>query len=145
MMSLYETARKRRLRLLFVCFANACRSQMAEAFANAYAANLLDAESAGHAPAKRVSRKAAAVMAEKGLHIADQTPRSLRDLDTGSFDLIVNLSGRALPDPGGRVLAVPVPDPSAGDLELHREVRDSIERLVRILVIKLQSARAFAS
>jgi protein-tyrosine-phosphatase len=144
-MSLFETTRRRRVRVLFVCYANACRSRMAEAFANAYAPNLVEAASAGLAPAEHVSRRTVAVMAEKNIYLDERAPRPLADLDLDSFDLIVNLSGRSLPPTATRVLPVPLPDPARGDVNLHRQVRDSVERVVRTLLVKLHSAREMAA
>jgi len=144
-MSLFEATRRRRLRVLFVCFANACRSRMAEGFANEYAPNLLEASSAGLQPASRVSRRTMEVMAEKGIALDAHEPRPLDDFDLDSFDLIVNMSGRALPACHARVLPVPLPDPGRGDLNLHRQVRDSVDRAVRTLVVKLQTAREMAA
>jgi arsenate reductase (thioredoxin) len=144
-MSLFEATRRRRVRILFVCFANACRSRMAEAFANAYAPNLVEAASAGLQPAGHVSRRTVAVMEEKNIAVDGHAPRPLADYDLDSFDLIVNLSGRSLPPSTARVLPVPLPDPARGDLNVHRQVRDSVERVVRTLVIKLQSAREIAA
>jgi len=144
-MSLFDTMRQRRLRVLFVCYANACRSRMAEAFANAYAPNLVEAESAGLTPARHVSQRTLAVMREKNVAVDEHPPRALSGLNLDSFDLIVNLSGRALPRTSARILAVPVPDPARGDVNLHRQVRDSVERVVRTLLVKLQSARDAAA
>jgi len=144
-MSLFEATRRRRLRVLFVCFANACRSRMAEGFASEYAPNLLDAESAGLQPAGRVSRRTMTVMAEKGILLDPREPRPLEEVDLDSFDLIVNMSGRALPACRARVLPMPLPDPGRGDLTLHRQVRDSVDRAVRTLVIKLRTAREIAA
>jgi protein-tyrosine-phosphatase len=144
-MSLFETMRQRRLRVLFVCYANACRSRMAEAFANAYAPNLVDAASAGLNPAKHVSRRTVEAMREKNVAVDEQPPRALNGLDLDSFDLIVNLSGRALPRTSARILAVPLPDPAQGDMNLHRQVRDAVEQVVRTLLVKLQSARETAA
>ncbi|MGA2186125.1 MAG: hypothetical protein ABSH47_24175 [Bryobacteraceae bacterium] len=144
-MSLFETTRRRRVRVLFVCYANACRSRMAEGFANAYAPNLVEAASAGLEPAKHISRRTVAVMEEKNIHLDGHAPRPLTDFDLDSFDLIVNLSGRSLPSTGARVLPVPLPDPARGDMNLHRQVRDSVERVVRTLLVKLNSAREMAA
>jgi arsenate reductase len=144
-MSLFEAMRQRRLRVLFVCYANACRSRMAEAFANAYAPDLVEAASAGLNPAKHVSRRTVAVMREKNVVVDEHPPRALSDLNLDSFDLIVNLSGRALPRTSTRVIAVPLPDPARGDVNLHRQVRDAVERLVRALLVKLLSARDAAA
>ena len=40
--------------MLFVCIGNACRSQMAEGFARSYGADVMEAHSAGLAPAVSV-------------------------------------------------------------------------------------------
>ena len=144
-MSLWETAQRRRIRVLFVCYANACRSRMAEAFANAYAPNLVEAESAGLHPAARVSRRTVAVMEEKQIVVDAHAPQGLDAVDLDSYDLIVNMSGRALPPSGARVLPAPLPDPGRGDIGVHRQVRDAVERVVRTLVIKLNVAREMAA
>ena len=44
-----------RVRVLFVCLDNSCRSRMAEVFANHYGSDVLRAESAGIRPAPYVS------------------------------------------------------------------------------------------
>jgi arsenate reductase len=44
----------KRQRVLFVCVGNACRSQMAEAFARAYGSDVLVPASAGFIPAAKV-------------------------------------------------------------------------------------------
>jgi protein-tyrosine-phosphatase len=144
-MSLFEATRRRRVRVLFVCYANACRSRMAECFANAYAPNLVEASSAGLAPASRVSRRTVAVMEEKDIAVDSRAPRALADVDLDSYDLIVNMSGRSLPSSAARVLSAPLPDPARGDLNLQRQVRDSVERVVRTLLIKLSVAREIAT
>ncbi len=144
-MSLFETTRRRRIRVLFVCYANACRSRMAEGFANAYAPNLVEASSAGLSPAGRVSRRTVAVMGEKNITVDGHAPRAVTDVDLDSFDLIVNLSGRSLPPSSARVLPVPLPDPARGDLNLQRQVRDAVERVVRTLLMKLSVAREMAA
>ena len=118
---------------------------MAEGFANAYAPNLVEAASAGLEPAKRISRRMVAVMEERNIRVDGHAPRPLTDFDLDSFDLIVNLSGRSLPPSTARVLPVPLPDPAHGDMDLHRQVRGSVERVVRTLLAKLHSAREIAA
>jgi len=118
---------------------------MAEGFANAYAPNLVEAASAGLKPAKQISRRTLAVMREKNVAVDERPPRALGGLNLDSFDLIVNLSGRAVPQTSARVVAVPLPDPARGDMNLHRQVRDAVERVVRTLLVKLQSARDAAA
>ena len=63
-MSLFEAMQHRRGRVLFVSRTNACRGQMAEAFARAVGDNVMLAFSAGVWPEEAVSDAARVVMAE---------------------------------------------------------------------------------
>ena len=53
--------------VVFVCVGNACRSPMAEGFARALGAEVMEAVSAGIAPAGFVSEQAIEAMREKGI------------------------------------------------------------------------------
>ena len=126
-------------RVLFVCVGNACRSQMAEAFARAYGQDALVAASAGLTPAVAVMPDTVRAMAEKEIDLRDQFPKSINLLRRSQFDLVVNMTGFPLPDD----IVAPieewsVPDPVLMDYEKHCEVRDQIERLVMNLILKLR-------
>jgi arsenate reductase len=126
-------------RVLFVCVGNACRSQMAEAFARAYGGDVLIAASAGLTPAMAVARDTIRAMAEKRIDLRDHFPKSIRHLGRAQFDLVVNLTSLALPDGiGAPVEEWSVPDPVLMKYEEHCEVRDTIERLVMNLILKLR-------
>ena len=130
-----------RVRVLFVCLDNSCRSRMAEVFANHYGSDVLRAESAGIRPVAHVSAPACEVMREKGLEIANQAPKGFDRFRLEHFDLIVNLSGHALPPTGpAPVLPLSVPDPFGRDEEFLRQVRDRIDDQVMHLVRGLRSA-----
>ncbi|MGA3020180.1 MAG: hypothetical protein ABSF62_23925, partial [Bryobacteraceae bacterium] len=88
----------KRKRVLFLCIGNACRSQMAEAFARTYGADILIAASAGLAPAMKIATDTLKAMAEKNIDLRDQFPKSLRHLGRAEFDLVVNLSGSSVPE-----------------------------------------------
>lgn len=62
--------------VLFLCTGNSCRSQMAEAFLQHLAGDRFDVVSAGTEPAGQVHPLAVEVMAEKGIDISDQRPKS---------------------------------------------------------------------
>jgi protein-tyrosine-phosphatase len=150
-MSLFQTIQHRRGRVLFVTQANACRGQMAEAFARALGDDVIVAFSAGIWPADSVSEAARVVMAEKAAPIfADQTPKRLADFDLSGFDVIVNLSGcrlaaHANTPPAAFVLEPFVPTPPANDLDSHREVRNRMEVFVRFLVEHFRRAREWSA
>ncbi|MGA2271454.1 MAG: arsenate reductase ArsC [Bryobacteraceae bacterium] len=126
-------------RVLFVCLGNACRSQMAEAFARVYGADALVAASAGITPAMAIPPDTVRAMAEKQIDLRGQFPKSIRHLGRSQFDLVVNMTGFALPDGiGAPVEEWIVPDPVAMKYEEHCTVRDEIERLVMDLILKLR-------
>lgn len=145
--------RNRRLRVLFVCVGNVSRSQMAEAFASAYGPDVIDAKSAGLLPARGVSSLTRLVMEEKGISLRDAQCKGLSHFDLARIDVIVNMSGHALPSFQTPVLRVPVRDPNGKDESVHRHVRDRVESYVIEMVtglrdIRLQSyagARAMAA
>jgi protein-tyrosine-phosphatase len=130
----------RRARILFVCFANSCRSQMAEAFARAYGKDVVSACSAGLQPAARVSRATRKVMMEKQIDLLGQAPKRLSELNLDQFDLIVNLSDHPLPRTGTPMLNLPLPDPVGKDDVAHRGTRDHIEWVVMNLISNFRKA-----
>lgn len=126
-------------RILFVCIGNACRSQMAEAFARAYGSDVLVASSAGLFPAKAVPPDTLRAMKEKSLDLSSQVPKSVVDLDGAKFDFILNMSGFPLPSLEGAVVREwEVPDPIVMDYKGHCAVRNRIEKLVRDLILELR-------
>jgi arsenate reductase len=126
-------------RVLFVCVGNACRSQMAEAFARTYGQDALVAASAGLTPAMAVASDTVRAMAEKEIDVRDQFPKSIYHMRRSKFDLVVNMTGLALPDGiGAAVEEWGVPDPVSMKYEDHCKVRDEIEQLVMNLILKLR-------
>jgi arsenate reductase len=131
-------------RVLFVCVGNACRSQMAEAFARAYGQDVLIAASAGLHPATRLAPHTILAMKEKNLDLRDHFPKTIRQLGRRTqFELVVNMSGFPLPDPiEAPVHLWDVPDPVSLSYEDHCAVRDRIESMVVQLVLELRREQA---
>jgi arsenate reductase len=126
-------------KVLFVCIGNACRSQMAEAFAKTYGSDVMVAASVGVAPAWNVAQATIRAMAEKNIDIREQFPKALRNLGKAEFDLVVNMSGGYLPPEfGTRIVDWEVPDPIMLSYKEHCEVRDQIERQVMQLILQLR-------
>jgi arsenate reductase len=140
--SLFHHLQSRRARVLFVCLGNACRSQMAEAFARAHGDDVLEPVSAGIRPASRISRRTCVVMEEKGISLASGfSPKNISSLDLNQFDVIVNLSEYSLPDTSTMVLKRTLRDPMEGDEDAFRDVREDVEHLVRFLIEHFRLAR----
>lgn len=83
------------MKVLFLCTGNCCRSQMAEGWAKALLAGKVEAYSAGTRPGREVEPRAVKVMAEAGVDISGQKPKSLEVFKDGEFDLVVTLCDNA--------------------------------------------------
>ncbi|MCZ2153563.1 MAG: low molecular weight phosphatase family protein [Bryobacterales bacterium] len=131
-----RTSYANRARVLFVCYGNACRSQMAEGFARAYHADIMEAESAGVSPLGFVPDETAASMLERDVSLKNHRSKGLDAFDLRSFDLIVNMSGFPFPSALSKVVKIEdwdVEDPYLGNERRYRKVRDEIEkRLIRL-------------
>ncbi|MFN8938186.1 MAG: low molecular weight phosphatase family protein [Acidobacteriota bacterium] len=133
-----------RQRVLFVCIGNACRSQMAEAFARSYGHDVIEACSAGLSPAMIVDRNTKAVMRERALSLEDHFPKTVEEALHQPPTLIVNMSGVVLPPSlaGLPAEAWPVRDPVGEPISVHRAVRDQIEGLVMNLILRLRQRKS---
>ena len=124
--------------VLFACSRNAARSPMAAAILKQLAGKRVYVDSAG-VRAGEPDPFAEAVMAEIGIDLSGQVPKSLGELTDLSFDLIVTLSPeahrRALDLAAGHAIEVdywPTPNPSLAEgsreqmLEAYRTLRDDL-------------------
>jgi len=84
----------RRLKVLFLCTGNSCRSQMAEGWARTLRGDALEAWSAGTAP-HGLDPRAVTVMAEVGIDISHQHSKHVDEVMNVPFDYVVTLCGDA--------------------------------------------------
>jgi arsenate reductase len=135
-----SAAKGRRIKVLFLCTGNACRSQMAEGFARALKSEHIEAFSAGVAPCF-VHPLAVRVMQEAGVDIGAQYSKHVEDLDGIAFDYIVTLcdyaDSRCPVRPGqGKRVHRPFEDPihargtEAEVLAKFRSVRNRIRAFI---------------
>ncbi len=85
---------KAKLKILFLCTGNSCRSQMAEGWAKYLKAKELDAYSAGVAP-QGMNPLAVKVMAEAGVDITKQYSKHIDELNGVAFDYILAVCDKA--------------------------------------------------
>ena len=137
---------QRKLKLLFLCTGNSCRSQMAEGWARQLKFDVIEPYSAG-IEKHGLNPHAVAVMADQGVDISNHHSKTLDDLVGVEFDVVVTVCGHAHETcpafPGhAKVVHIGFDDPpklAAGltdpeeILEPYRRVRDEIRAFVETL------------
>jgi arsenate reductase (thioredoxin) len=143
-----------KLKILFLCTGNSCRSQMAEGWARHLKGDRIEPFSAG-IEQHGLNPNAVAVMAEAGVDISEHFSKTLDDLDGVDFDVVVTVCGHAhetCPVIPGKACIVHVgfddppklargetdPDKALGH---YRRIRDEIRDFVDTLPGSLEASR----
>lgn len=135
-----------KIKILFLCTGNSCRSQMAEGWARALKSATIAAYSAG-IEAHGLNPYAIKVMGEAGVDISGQRSKLVAELGDIVFDVVVTVCGHANEQcpwfPGKtKVVHVGFEDPPAlarecrteeEKLAVYRRVRDEIRAFVESL------------
>jgi protein-tyrosine-phosphatase len=125
--------------VLFVCVHNAGRSQMAAGLLNKLAEGRVHVRTAGSDPAEAINPAAVEAMAEIGVDLSQEFPKPLTDEFVRAADAVITMGcGDACPIyPGKRYEDWELEDPAGEALETVREIRDEIEKRVRVLLGEL--------
>jgi multimeric flavodoxin WrbA/protein-tyrosine-phosphatase len=141
-----------RKKILFACKENACRSQMAAAFAHYYAGDIIEATCGGTQPIESVHPQMIQVMMEKGIDMGFVTPQTIeKAVEYVQPDIVVTMGCNendiekaveyVQPDivvtmgcnendcafvPDARRIDWNIDDPSDKPIEVMRAVRDEI-------------------
>lgn len=135
-----------KLKILFLCTANSCRSQMAEGWARHLKGDVIEAYSAGTRKSQ-VNQHAVRVMAQAGVDISEQWSKDVDEVMHIPFDYVVTVCGHAnehcpLFPAQTRVVHVGFEDPpklaenaktEEEALSHYRRVRDEIRAFVESL------------
>ena len=148
----------RKLKILFLCTGNSCRSQMAEGWARHLKGDVLDAYSAG-IETHGLNPNAVKVMAEAGVDISGHKSKNVNDLMDVPFDVVVTVCGHAnetcpawlgkknamvhvgFDDPPKLAKTAKSPEEA---LSCYRRVRDEIRAFVATLPESVMAASAEA-
>jgi multimeric flavodoxin WrbA len=133
-----------RKRILFACRENACRSQMASAFAQYLAGDRLEVFNGGSQPDEKVNPDMAKVMQEKGIDMAYRIPKTIEAAISHAPPEVIITMGcdEECPYvPGAQRQDWDLPDPAGESIEFMRDVRDEIERRVKALINELDVNR----
>jgi arsenate reductase (thioredoxin) len=135
-----------KMKVLFLCTGNSCRSQMAEGWARQLKGDVIEPFSAG-IEKHGMNPHAVKVMAEAGVNLSTQFSKTLEDLKGVDFDCVVTVCGHAnehcpiFTEPT-KVVHVGFDDPPAltrhlpdgeDKLAVYRRVRDEIRRFIEML------------
>lgn len=85
---------QKRLKILFLCTGNSCRSQMAEGWAKHLMSEHLQAYSAG-IETHGLNPNAVTVMAEMGVDISNQQSQNITEFLEMDFDYVITVCGHA--------------------------------------------------
>ena len=144
----------RKLRILFLCTGNSCRSQMAEGWARSLKGAAIEPYSAGVAPAQ-LSGKAVRVMAEAGVDISGHRAKHVDEFKGQEFDYVVTVCDHAhetcpvfpgetrvghagFDDPPALAAGAATEEEALGH---YRRVRDEIRRFIESLPESLTETR----
>jgi arsenate reductase len=133
---------KDKLKILFLCTGNSCRSQIAEGWARELKGDTVEPWSAG-TEIKELDPRAVRVMEEMSVDISDYRSKNLNDLGDMDFDYVVT----AFPGKT-RVIHAGFDDPPRLALEarseeealdIYRKVRDEIREFIEKIPDVLES------
>ena len=144
--------RKPKLKILFLCTGNSCRSQMAEGWARQLKGDVIEAYSAG-IEIHGLNPIAVKVMAEAGVDISGHRSKHFSELKDAGFDYVVTVCDDAYEKcpifPGKtKTIHVGFDDPprlakqAANEQEvfkIYRRVRDEIRDFIKTLPESLKA------
>lgn len=134
------------VKVLFVCLGNACRSQLAEALARRFAADVIVAKSAGTMALGEITDLTREVLSARGIEMDGQTSKQLLQEHKDWAELIVNMTGRpgreVFPETPDKVEDWEVRDPYGRELAIYEAICEEIESRVGDLARRLRQMRA---
>jgi protein-tyrosine-phosphatase len=134
----------KKLRVLFVCIGNACRSPMAEAIAKREAADVLEASSAGLYPLGEIPDETQETLSRNGYSAVGLSSKPITNRIWNQADLVINLSGRirdiAFDDPS-KVEDWDVADPYGANPAFYETILEQLRQRIRLLADRLRQQR----
>jgi protein-tyrosine-phosphatase len=136
--------KNKKVRVLFVCLGNACRSPMAEAIARHSCSDVLEPSSAGLFPLGYVPEMTERALVRNGYSAAGLASKPIRSGALENVDLVINLSGEprtdAFDDPA-KVEDWSVADPYGADSTVYQRILEELEQRIGQLADRLREER----
>lgn len=141
-----------KLRVLFVCLGNACRSPMAESIARQHASDILEPSSAGLQPLGRIAPLTEQTLLANGYPVDHLESKPLTSEALRDTDLIINLSGTSLDrlydlsaESHAKVEQWDIEDPYGEDPATYQRILEEIESRVLLLAARLRAQQQKAT
>mgnify|MGYP001210979360 FL=1 len=127
--------------ILFLCIENSCRSQIAEAFANAYSYSANKIISAGSNPSGEVNPTAIKLMGKIGHNISDHSSKSVNEIKE-EIDILISMGcGDSCPQLSAKKrLEWDIPDPKKMKEDEFMEVIKLIDKKVKKFIENLSES-----
>ncbi len=125
------------LNVLFVCYANTCRSPMAESVMKTIGGPSVEVVSAGLHPTGRVAELSLETLLSHGYSVAGLSSKGFEAIDLDSIDVVISLMGEsglaALPCRlTAEKIAWSIRDPYGEDDDAYISTINTLERKIRI-------------
>jgi arsenate reductase len=131
-----------KIRVLFVCIGNACRSPMGEAIARKEASDVIEPSSAGLYAMGMIPEMTQTTLERNGYSASGLRSKGLSEIAAGDVDLVINLSGyeraQAL-EKFGQVENWEVSDPYGADEATYQRILEEIRGRVKELARRLRA------
>jgi arsenate reductase len=148
---LFRHARKMnhngKIRVLFVCIGNACRSPMGEAIAKQDAGDVIEATSAGLHAMGMIPEMTQTTLERNGYSANGLWSKGLREIESADVDLVINLSGYERAQALEKFVQVEnweVSDPYGADDATYQRILEQIRGRVKELAQRLRKEQRAA-
>jgi arsenate reductase len=134
-------AKKQKVRVLFICVGNACRSPMAEAIARRDASDVMEPTSVGLFPLGHIPLITTAVLLKNGYPVDGLHSKGITRELWENTDLFVNLSGETIemPFPDASDFEVwDIADPFGTDAIFYERILRELRERVTALAVRLR-------
>jgi len=136
-----------KIRVLFVCIGNACRSPMGEAIAKQDAGDVIEATSAGLYPMGMIPEMTQTTLEKNGYSADGLWSKGLREIESADVDLVINLSGYERAQALEKFVQVEnweVSDPYGADDATYQRILEQIRGRVKELAQRFRKEQRAA-
>jgi arsenate reductase len=136
-----------KIRVLFVCIGNACRSPMGEAIAKQDAGDVIEATSAGLHAMGMIPEMTQTTLERNGYSANGLWSKGLREIESADVDLVINLSGYERAQALEKFVQVEnweVSDPYGADDATYQRILEQIRGRVKELAQRLRKEQRAA-